>query len=322
MVKSRWLRILLKILLIWLVISIYFYFQHPVIYRCRDINASIPIGDGKFIIEEINVHNYDEDKHFADLMENKIPWQYRLGRKLDIPPNLFAYIDKAAQFYSWPPLAKEFGTLQVYGSLIYPYALSDNDFDTPYKHLDFSIYPTGGSGRSLTKFFKNAYIINNHGAFYFDTLDEPLIITVTDKETTKETQIILTPNWQKERLLKRGFGNQNPRDPVSRFISHIYNGNPQEALKYLMPERKKNILIPSPKQNLVGKNVQTQANLEWIDVYEGYYGVYRIDAEIGEYPGENSNNLVPQDRMTFYVHKDTDGNYKIIACQHEEEDEK
>lgn len=74
MLEPRWVRILVKVLLIWLVISGYFYFQKPVIYRYTDINAAIPIGENQLIIEEITVHNFYKDKSFIG--NEELPWQY------------------------------------------------------------------------------------------------------------------------------------------------------------------------------------------------------------------------------------------------------
>ncbi len=319
MFKSRWIRIPLKILLIWLAITVYFYFQHPVIYRYKDINVKTPIGDEQLIIDEISVNNIDEDKRSSYFYSRKIPWQYQLLWKLDLPQPWNIYVGKAISFYSRPPLAKDSGTLLVSGTYIYPKTFSATDIEAHRDRFDISVYPWGCSGSGyLEEFFKNALIIRSRGKFPLGAMDNPIIITITDNVTTKSTQLVLTPQWHKERLICLRDVWESPADPVRNFIGDIYQNKPQHALEHVMPELKENFPIPSSKQTLIGKKIQIEGNLGWIDIFEDYFGVYQVDAEVGEFNEDSTKDFIPQDRITFYTRKDNDGNYKIIYWQRDE----
>lgn len=315
MIKSRWIRIPMKILLIWFVISIYFYFQHPVIYRCTGFNASISIGEEQLIIDEINIHNFDEDKNREYIENGKIPWRIRLLGKM--PSSKWStYVYKVLTFYSRPPLTKEYGTMQIYGTYISPKPISNTDFESLNERYDISIYPYGGRGgsRRTQEFFKNALVLSSHGKFPLKALDKPFLLTVTDKVTTKSTQLLITPQWQKKRIL-RIENQKSPADTAQDYIHKIYQNKPQQASKYILPERDDNSPNMSLKPALAGKNIQMEGNLKWIDVFEDYYGVYQVDAEIFEFIESGAKDSRPPDQITVYLHKNEDGNYEVIYCQ-------
>jgi len=318
MFKSKWIRIPIKIILILLVITIYFYFQHPVVYRCQDLSAVFPIGDdAQLLIHEIRVNDLDEDQEMRWLDNEEMPWKYQLLQKMNemgVPSIWNMPVLKIISYYSWPPLAKDSWTLQIYGTFIYPEDAGPDESCIDY--FDIDTYPGGtSSGGSLHEFFRNADMIRAEGEIDPQQMDEPMIITVIDKENAKSTKLILTPQWQKERLFKQGDNYKSPADPVRRFINSIYAGKPRQALENVLPGRQSGFALPEPSQDLQGKNIQMEGRLTWVDVFKGYVNVYRVDAEVG---AASENNFIPQEKMTFYTVRDQDGNYKIICWKAED----
>lgn len=319
MFKSKWIRIPAKIILIWLVITVYFYFQHPMAYRYQGLNANIPIGNAQLLIQEIKVNNLDEEKQMSWLRDEEMPWQYQLPQKMHemdvpIPRSWYIPIWKVISFYSWPPLAKDSWALQIDGTFIYP---EDVGFDEhSLDRFDIYTYPGISKGRgSQHDFFRNADMINAHGKIDPKQMNKTLILTVVDKENGKSTNLIFTPEWQKKRLFRRDNQYKNPADPVRGFMYRIYDNHPQQALEYVLPKVRSNFPLPEPSKKLRGKDIQMEGRLTWVDVFEDYLNVYRVDAEIGE---SSENNFIPQEKVTFYTVKDQEGNYKIVYWNSED----
>ncbi len=310
MLRSKWIRIPVKIILIWLLITIYFYFQHPVVYRYQNLNANIPIGNAQLLIHEIRASNLDEDKKMSWNYE-KVPWQYKFAEKayeMGIPLSWQIPVLQAASFYSRPPLVEDYWTLHIYGTFIYPEDI-DADENTRQRFAIYA-YPgiINGTGSQIDT-LHNAAMINAHGSIYAEHLNEPLILRVVDNENAKSVQLIFTPEWQKERHWQRGAQYKSPADPVSSFLNQVYANKPQQALEYVLPKLRKDFPLPQPGASLQGKNIEIEGRLTWVDVFEDYLNVYRVDAEIGEF---SENNFTPQENLTFYTVRDQDGNYKIV----------
>lgn len=305
--KSRWVRIPLKIFLIWLVVTLYFYFQNPVIYRYTGFNAIIPIGEDLLVIDEISFHNYDQDK--TSFYNEKVPWKYQLIWKL--PPSMqSSYLYKILSFYSKPPLLQEYGVMQTCGTYISSKPINDTLVDSMHERYDISIYPNTGtfSQRSTREFYKNALVINSQIKFPFQEMNKPFIITVSDKLANKSMQFVVTPQWKKERLLDRG-AEEKLIKSAEDFISNIYENETRQNVENIVVDQIENVEF---KPSLAGKTIQMEGNLKWLDVYEVYYGVYQVDAKISEFKENDQKDSNPPDQITVYLHKNENGNYEMI----------
>lgn len=316
MLQSKWVRILVKIILIWLVITVYFYFQHPVVYRCLNIGANIPMGDGQLLIHEIQVSNLDEEQRNTWLENEEMPWRIKILYKLHergLPLSWQNPVYKVLMFYSWPPLADDYWTYRICGTYISP-----EDIETSGSVLDkFSlyIYPAlngGGNGSQWEETLRNAAMIVTRGKIEPQQLDQHLMINIVDKENDRTTRLVITPQWQKERLIygaSRSNQYKSPAEPVVKFMNKIYAGEPQQARDYVLTELRTKFPLPDPSEQLNEQNIDIVGHLSWIDIYNDYLNVYRMYAEVGK-PSENS--FVPVQKLTFYIIIDQEGNYKII----------
>jgi len=305
MIQSRWFRILIKILLIWLLITVYFYFQHPVTYRLTGLNASFPIGEDQLIINEISVTNLDQEKiNYLLISNRKIPWQYFMIEKLHVPLRWYNPILKVISFYSRPPLSKEYGSLKIYGTFITQESIKDIDLFELNERMDVYIYPSLGSGMTSTPAnYKNAMVICMHSKFPLKDLENPFLLNVTDKGLSQTTTLLITPQWQKQRL-KRLPALKDPAEPVSEYISKIYESEAQ-----IFSEKSPNV---KTQPYLAGKNIQTEAKLKWIDIFEDYYGVYQVEDDIYEYAERSNQKIGSPDKITFYTHQNNEGDFEVI----------
>lgn len=314
MFQAKWVRIPVKIVLILLVITLYFYFQHPVVYRYQYLNASIPIGDAQLLLHEIRVSNLDVDQHYAWMDEEEMPWYYTWVQKMHemgLPSSWQISFLKVVSFYSWPPLAEDFWNYKLYGTFISP-----KDIDTEKSVLDgFSlyIYPAinNNSGSQWEGTLRNAVMVFAGGKIDSQQIDDALIINVVDKEYDRTTRLIITPRWQKERLLNRAEFNQfiSPANPVRSFMYDIYSDHPQRALDNVLTELRSNFPLPAVSHQLKGQDIEIAGRVSWVDVYQDYLGVYRVEAEVGQ---ASENNFTPVQKLTFHTIIDQDGNHKII----------
>lgn len=319
---SRWVRIPVKILLIWLVITLYFYFQHPVIYRFKDLNAVIPVGEMTLVIEEINLHNLDEQERNKWIWSREnVPWQYQILFRID--PKWQIPASKILSFYSRPPLTADYGTLQVSGTVIFPEEMRNGTDEHISIHDVFSlnVYPGYTSGQSSTfRDGDNYCTICAHGKLDFDDMNRELILSIEDKQRDVTTRLLFTPSWTKERRLTLASHNQSPLTPVERFITKISIDQPQEALQYVVPVRREKFVIPDDLGKAYAANkTPIRYTLNWLNLVEGYQGVYQVKAEVGSQVGnlneDNIHNFTAQAVYTFFVTKEESGDYKIIYAR-------
>ncbi|HCF49516.1 MAG TPA: hypothetical protein DER60_04495 [Syntrophomonas sp.] len=140
-------------------------------------------------------------------------------------------------------------------------------------------------------------------------MDNPLILKVFDNENAKSVQLIFTPEWQKEQQWQRQAQYKSPAAPVRSFLNLVYANKPQQALEYVLPKLRQDFPLPELGTSLQGKNIQIEGRLTWMDVFEDYLNVHRVDAEVGEF---SENNFEPQENFSFYTARDQNGNYKIV----------
>ncbi|MGI6548541.1 MAG: hypothetical protein ACOX4Q_00690 [Syntrophomonadales bacterium] len=103
MVKSKVARVLIKLVLIFVAITIYFYFQHPVQYRCTNLKAVFPVGDMTLVLDDIRISDLDEDKLSGRYRGGEIPWIYRMILEANLPMDWTIKLTDIVAFYSRPP---------------------------------------------------------------------------------------------------------------------------------------------------------------------------------------------------------------------------
>lgn len=281
------------------------------VYRYQNLNASIPIGNAQLLIHEIRASNLDEDKQTKRWLNDEIPWKYQLLAKaleMGVPPSWQIPILKAISFYSRPPLAEDYWSLQICGTFIYPQDIDADEYTL--SRFTIHTYPgiTGGKS-SRRDALHNAAMISVQGKIEPQHLDKPLKLKVFDNENYKSVLLIFTQEWQKERHWQVLADYNSPAAPMWSFLDLLYANRPQQTLEYVLPQLRKDFPLPQPDPGLQGKNIQFEGRLAWVDLFDGYLNVYRVDAQVGEF---SDNGFAPQEKLSFYTVRDRDGDYKII----------
>lgn len=321
MIKSTGVRIAVKLLLILLIINIYFYFQHPVLYRCTNLSAVVPIGDMKLVIDDIIISNLDEDKLSNLTLQGEFPWIYRKIMEKDLPMELTLDLFKIASFYTRKPLTNEYANIKLSGTLIYPAEIRNFQITEGKEIMDrfeIGISPGYFSGRSCTKDDGCNYCTwQSYGTCSLDDLNKEITLAITDQATNKVSYIYFTPRWKKERIMQGHISirDADPAQPVQDYINRISHNNTQAALEYIVHEKRSD--FESHRLNNEFKNADIRYTVDWDDCLAEYSGAYRVTAEPGKYQNENQSDFVAakDNRLIFYTVKESDGKFYIVLTQ-------
>jgi hypothetical protein len=323
MFKSTRVRVAVKLLLILLAISIYFYFQHPVRYRCTNLNLVLPIADMKLVIEDISITNLDENKRHFPMSKDDIPWVYRkIIYQNNLPMELRLNLLKIASFYTRPPLTKENAYLNLTGTLIYPAEIRNPEKSDGLETLDqfnIDISPGYFSGRGCNAMNGDNYCRwHTHGTFDLSDLKEKFTLAITDKASNNVSYIYFTPRWEKERLMQNRFNRdifEGPSWPVKRYIEQASQDNTEAAPTYIIPAERNYFKAPDLNSNF--KDADIRCTVDWESSLSEYAGAYRVVAEAGKYQNEEQTDFVPttEHKYIFYTVKDPDGKFYIVLAQ-------
>lgn len=320
MSKSTGIRILLKLLLILLTISIYFYFQHPVIYRSTNLRAVVAVADMKLVIEDVSISNLDEDKMHAQIFDGEWPWIYRRITDTKLPAELQLNLVKIASFYTRRPLTNENAKLKLTGTLIYPAGIRNSPQTGGHElmdRFDVSLNPGYCNGNGSQFMSGDNYCRwQSHGTFNLNNLDKELSLAITDKASNRVSYIYFTPCWEKERIIQgQGFNWAiGPAQPVQNYINRINCNKTRQALTYIAPEARNN--FQSPRLDSSFKDAAIRYTVDWEDFLLDYGGAYKITAEAGKYQNEDQTDFVPttDKKLVFYTVKNPDGKFYIVLA--------
>lgn len=202
MLKKALVKVILAFLLIWLVISVYFYYQHNVIVWHYPVNQQIELKDAKVDISEISVQNYRRNETYRYINENL----FRVIQKL--PHQIQGGIARVCYFYSKPYIISEkFGVMSVKGFIL-------NDFPTEENNIrvvvvdDIGVHYSSSSGwireseNPIVKF-------ETEGDYYpLEKLGSPLKILVRDnRDKDHPIEITLNPTFTRQSY---GFFDRKP----------------------------------------------------------------------------------------------------------------
>jgi hypothetical protein len=323
-VKSKVARVLIKLVLIFVAITIYFYFQHPVQYRCTNLKAVFPVGDMTLVLDDIRISDLDEDKLSGRYRGGEIPWIYRMIFEANLPMDWSIKLADIVAFYSRPPrTGGDVANIEISGTLLYPAGLR-NPISTDNRDIldctDVDINPGWLSGHGGTFRSGNNYCtLNYHGTFNHKDINKTLTLSITDEANNKTSYIYFTPHWVKERVLKWGRSpmETEPVWPAESYIEWLQRGNTQKAKECLTAGLRKKFEIPPLDSSF--KDGDIRYTVEWQAHLMGYIGAYRITAEAGKFLNESRTDFeaATDKKLVFYVVKNSDDNKLYIVRVHE-----
>ncbi|NLV17002.1 MAG: hypothetical protein GXY50_07335 [Syntrophomonadaceae bacterium] len=313
--KSTVTRILFKLLLIFLVVTIYFYFQKPIEYRCTNLKAVIPIDDMTLVIDDIRISDRDQEK-LNSLASSGIPWIYEKILEAGLPWNWTVKLFNVVAFYTYTPRTMEKADINISGALLYP-AEARNSIKSSdaWNNFKMSISPGNLSSNGARFNSSNNYCsVFCGGTFNLKDLNKKLTLSITDKINNKTIYIYISPQWKKTRPLNQGASGleKDLNSPVRSFVNHLANNNIQAAMENIMPVLRNDFEIPQLDINF--RNDEIRYTSEYIAYLMGYSGAYKITAEAGRFLNEEQTDFeaTSDERLIFYVAgNDRDGKFYI-----------
>ncbi len=306
MKKSAVFRIIIKLVSILIAITIYFYFQHPVEYRCTNLKAVFPVGDMTLILDDIRISDLDEDKLSGRYRGGEIPWIYRIIFEANLPMDWSIKLADIVTFYSRPPRTGENANIEISGILVYPPEVRNpvhNDNFSVLNRFNLLINPGHFSGRGGNYAHGNNYCQwNRHGTFDLNDLEKRFTLSITDQITNKVSYIYFTPHWTKKRLIKWGGSRleTDPTAPAERYIRQLLLHDANTALDYIIPGLRDGFEHPHLDSSFYDADIR--CTVEWVD-YLVYHGAYRVTAQPVKFLNEDRTSFeaISDAKLIFYV---------------------
>lgn len=241
MLSKRWIRIFLILIIVWLVITIYFYNQHKVSIKRCVIDKSVVYEDSIIKFDEIVLTDFKQNR-FG--FEN---WRW------DIVDNLPVFLHRpfmAISYFYSKPFEKlennddnQFGVLELRGNLI-----GENLDDEYYQNINekISLIDEKGndilgtaSGSNFSSETNILYVYKQNE--YFNKERKISKLVIKDDNDNIVTSIPLNIKWETEnynyfhRIPSENYY-LNPRNIVREFIQRKVNDEDYEDLFYLQEE--------------------------------------------------------------------------------------
>lgn len=291
--ENNYLKFTILILILWFLITVFFYFEHHRVEKEIYLNQEVKIGNLVVKLHELNLINYKSDYNFTES-----PWYYRFLGKL--PQSLIWPAFKIFSFYSFSPLEfnNEEGTIYLRGYIVSP--TEKLTYDSIYEKFDVYVagpYEVGYGGGTRSSHSDNENIV------YFEKEGEnvpldvkELYIIVRDKLKKTETKFKISPQWVDKSY---SFFNQKPlypsepKDSMRSFANLIKQGNKSEATEYIHPDRTKIFPWVNLQHSHWEKSIKSYT--KFIGSYQGYENVFAYHMVFGETKYNEFIGLYEQD---------------------------
>lgn len=210
MIKRIWVKLLLAILIFWLLVSSYFYFQHNITVWTYPINKHYDINNIKVDITEIYVKNYETSQNLFEKRSALINLAFKL------PNNLVTPFFKLNYFYSKPyKTSKKYGTIGLKGRLISDSFIDDQTIGKVTSNLeieivdDIDVHYSSSGGTRHEEGSKIVDFISEGRNFPLQKLNSKLKIHLKNKQENDSQQYSIEPKFIK---MTYGFFNQKPKE--------------------------------------------------------------------------------------------------------------
>lgn len=279
--KSKWIRVLLAVLAIWMAISYYFYTQHTVTLKEYNLNKTVRVGDTRVIFKQITLNNYSIKTQYG-YNKAELPWYAKIIPRL--PVKLQLPLFKACSFYTRPYILNQGGTLKVKGIIISP---------GPYEDSEETSKPTLHGNVSIDVVYNNSYTFGcteepgyNIDLFAIYRDNAPFTIhrvkaVITDKKTGKIKSLSISPDWNTK--VYYGQGDLPPEFPfspritVNQLLNSTVYGKFDKA-------KGQSLILSTVSNKFPWKNLQhhywqqaRKEELAYQGSYKGYQDVYSIE---------------------------------------------
>lgn len=204
LLKKTWVKVLLLCLFSWLIVTVYFYYQHKIIIWHYQVDQQIELEDTKIYINEIYVQNYRINERYA--FNNLEKW---IIPKL--PNKMKGTFFSIRYFYSKPySINDKYGVMSVEGQLISNSIISDLDnIEVEVEVVDdIGVHYASTSSWHLESESSIAEFKTAGDYYSFEKLGSTLKIFVRDNKDKNTVELAVNPIFTKQAY---GFFNEKPR---------------------------------------------------------------------------------------------------------------
>lgn len=303
----------MSLIIIWVLASTYFYFQHLVSVKTDLILEKIVFADETIFITGLRMDDYQ--RKTSDI-PHKIPWYYKTTK---IPTQILFKFLEAKLFYSSPYTKYEDrGFLTVNGIRIGSNENRDEvkSMDDFLERYDISISDSVGQPFSMDS-TSRATIADNQDILYFhydeipvpDDIDS-IKLTITDNQNSLSKSILITAKWDEQvfsyfqRDLLRP--KCEPEKTAWDFMSSIAAGDEELSEKYLHPD-----YMDSFDRSVLDHDLWNSPRWGYV-LYEGNYqdcqDVFSFNLDFKNSPEEDAASIARQKLFLAF----NNGNWQII----------
>ncbi|WP_459909947.1 hypothetical protein [Desulfotomaculum defluvii] len=305
--KSKFVRWVILIFIMWLLVTTYFYFQHYRIDKVIYIDEEVHSGDNLIKLKELRLSNYKVN-YPANF---EAPWYFLLANNFPQPVReLFV---KICYFYTSPyEFSHDVGTLSLRGYVISPKgSFSIEDFSNVtdiWLSGPHEVGYLGGHQIHSNSPNNDFHLIKIYGENAPLGLKE-ISIMIDDKKGHKKNKITLQPKWEKETYT---FFDRNknysfdPEDTVTSFLNLVRDNHISQAKDYVMPEKQASIQWELLKHKYVA--YPRGSSTSYAGNHFGYQNVISENFVYGEMKADDFKDIAEQ--QLFLV--DTKHGWKII----------
>ncbi|AQS59274.1 hypothetical protein [Desulforamulus ferrireducens] len=307
--KRKIIMILLSILLLWALVTLYFYCQHLHKVKRIPLYENYQIGDTTVCLRELRLINYEQ----IPLEYDNLPWYIELTRHL--PQPLIMPYFKMITFYRHSYVFNdEYGTAYLQG-----YAISKDETRIfgPDKKIDIWLagpHEVGYLGGNSTM---QRYESDNFYFFSCEGRNVPLnptelTIMVNDKINNKDYKLPLKLNWQTKTYTffnrqTSHYQNCNPVVKVEEFIDLQEKGKSEKLAQLILAERLPSISWQATTHDYWHK--PKQMRLSYYEKYQGLADVISVNITFGEVIDPYEFHGQAQQKFYLVDHR---GTWKII----------
>lgn len=194
MFKSKFSKALLFIVLIWLAVTVYFYFQHQVTIQTQVLDKKEELENADVVVKELLLMDV-ENKNFD--FDN---WRYSWAEKL--PPSMVTPFLKICHFYSKPyqEIPYDASKIELRGMVVLNEEIEQGESLWDYYEIEI-MDEEGvryGSGYKLIYEGGKIYYFAVNGNCYNRDLAK-VDIVITDKSSGNIKTLPVEINWQAEK---------------------------------------------------------------------------------------------------------------------------
>jgi len=314
-IKKKLPTVAMVLLFFWLVISVYFYGQHYLVYKKYPIWGTVETDEAYILLKNVVVYNHENRPYYSE----GVPWFWKVANNIENAGLRSAFIE-VCNFYSQPYIFhQDKRTIKLQG--IIAVKNSENVHGYTDRSPDIRIYGDYDVALTSSMAYRRT---NDSNVYYFesegddtDLKDNHTYKVVIKNDDTGEIikELPFKPEWQyytydffKRNLYWHQY-NFAPEYTINQFIKLLKHKHQETAASYVHFKCQDN--FPWENFNHDYFNEASPGIEYYVGNYLGFKNVFSIDLLNFE-PGERAHQLGEEIATQTIYYIDVLGKWRII----------